>query len=109
MDKNRGHATGLSGGARAATAFALYCYTCAVAGVIAHGAGYPTSEGKTTPANEHLAYFALVGDADLNYPEIMTLRGKKTQQNAPFKVKVYSDPHHWAPPEIAQDATRCFE
>ncbi len=109
IDKNRVYATGLSGGARAATAFALYCYTCAVAGVIAHGAGYPTSEGKTTPANEHFAYFAVVGDADLNYPEIMTLRRKKDQQNAPFKVKVYPGPHQWAPPEIAEDAIEWLE
>src|SRR5205085_1091253 len=33
IDKDRVYTTGLSGGARVATSFALYCYTCAVDGV----------------------------------------------------------------------------
>jgi hypothetical protein len=109
IDKDRVYTTGLSGGARAATAFALYCYTCAVAGVIAHGAGYPVSAAKSPPANGHFVYYAVVGDQDLNYPEIMMLRRKKDEQAAPFKVKVYSGPHQWAPPEIAEDAVEWLE
>jgi hypothetical protein len=109
IDKGRVYTTGLSGGARAATAFALYCYTCAVAGVIAHGAGYPVSAAKSPPANDHFLYYAVVGDQDLNYPEIMVLRRKKDDQGAPFKVKVYPAPHQWAPPEIAEDAVEWLE
>jgi len=109
IDKNRVYVTGLSGGARAATAFALYCSTCAVAGVIAHGAGYPVMEIKSAPANDHFAYYAVVGDVDFNYPEIMTLRRKKDQQGAAFKVKIYPGPHQWAPPEVTEDAIEWLE
>jgi hypothetical protein len=109
IDKDRVYTTGLSGGARAATAFALYCYTCSVAGVIAHGAGYPVAATKSPPANEHFVYYAVVGDQDLNYPEIMILRRRKDAEGAPFKVKVYPGPHQWAPPEIAEDAIEWLE
>ncbi|HLJ89692.1 MAG TPA: hypothetical protein VKZ53_22975, partial [Candidatus Angelobacter sp.] len=111
IDKNRVYATGLSGGARAATAFALYCYTCSVAGVISHGAGYPQGYGKTNPkaANETFAYYAAIGEADFNYPEIMLLRREKERQEAAFKVKIYPGPHQWAPPNIAEDAIEWLE
>ncbi len=109
IDKDRVYTTGLSGGARAATSFALYCYTCAVAGVIAHGAGYPTLQGPKPPANDHFVYYVAIGDADFNYPEIVALRKKKDEAGAAFKVKVYPGPHQWAPPEIDADAIEWLE
>jgi dienelactone hydrolase len=109
IDKNRVYTTGLSGGARVATSFALYCYTCAVAGVIAHGAGYPVMQNQKPPANDRFAYYAAIGDADLNYPEIIALRKKKDEAGAPCKVKVYPGPHQWAPPEIVEDAIEWLE
>jgi dienelactone hydrolase len=104
IDKDRVYTTGLSGGARVATSFALYCYTCAITGVIAHGAGYPVGMGSKQPANDHFLYYGIVGDADLNYPELVLLRKKKDEQGAQFMVKVYPGPHQWAPPEIVEDA-----
>lgn len=109
IDKNRVYTTGLSGGARVATALALFCYTCNVTGVIAHGAGYPIMQNPKQPANDHFAYYATIGDADLNYPEIIMLRRKKEQADAPFKVKIYPGPHQWAPPEIVEDAIEWLE
>jgi hypothetical protein len=109
IDKERSYTTGLSGGARVATSFALYCYTCAVAGVIAHGAGYPVGINTKLPANDHFVYYAAVGDVDFNYPELAQLRKKKDEQGAPFKVKVYPGPHQWAPPEIVEDAIAWLE
>jgi murein L,D-transpeptidase YcbB/YkuD len=109
IDKNRVYTTGLSGGARVATSFALYCYTCAVAGVIAHGAGYPVMQSQKQPANDHFVYYAIVGDADLNYPEIMALRKKKDDAGAACKVKIYPGPHQWAPPEIVDAAVAWLE
>src|SRR5262245_33187817 len=109
IDKDRAYTTGLSGGARVATSFAMYCYTCAVAGVIAHGAGYPVGISTKQPANDHFAYYAAVGDVDFNYPELAQLRKKKDEQGAPFKVKVYPGPHQWAPPEIVEDAIAWME
>lgn len=106
IDKDRVYATGFSGGARFATFFALYCYTCSIAGVIAHGAGYPK---QTPPANDHLLYYAAIGTADFNYPEIIALRTNKEEHGASFKVKIYDGPHQWAPPEVAQDAIDWLE
>jgi predicted esterase len=109
IDKNRVYTTGLSGGARVATSFALYCYTCSVAGVIAHGAGYPVMENPRQPANDHFAYYVAIGDTDFNLPEIVALRKKKEEAGAPCKVKIYPGPHQWAPTEIAQDAIEWME
>lgn len=106
IDKDRVYATGFSGGARFATFFALYCYTCSIAGVIADGAGYPK---EAPPANDHLLYYAAIGNADFNYPEIIALRTKKEEHGASFKVKIYDGPHQWAPPEVAQDAIEWLE
>jgi predicted esterase len=85
IDKDRVYTTGLSGGARFATSFALYCYTCSIAGVIAHGATYPVKEG--IPANDHFLYYVAIGDQDFNYPEVAALREKKEANRAEFKVK----------------------
>jgi poly(3-hydroxybutyrate) depolymerase len=101
IDKNRVYTTGLSGGARFATSFALYCYTCSIAGVIAHGAGYPVKEAM--PANDHFAYYVAIGDADFNYPEIMRLREAKEKRDAPSKVKIYPGPHQWAPKDVVEN------
>lgn len=107
IDKDRVYTTGLSGGARFATSFALYCYTCAIAGVIAQGAGYPVKE--SLPANDHFLYYVAVGDADFNLPEILKLRKKKEENRSPFKVKIYPGPHQWAPREVVEDAIQWLE
>jgi len=107
IDKDRVYTTGLSGGARFATSFALYCHTCAVAGVIAHGAGYPAAMSKE--ANDHFLYYAAVGDADFNLPELLELRRRKEEQGTGYKVKVYSGQHEWAPPEVFEDAVEWLE
>ena len=109
IDKDRVYVTGLSGGARLATTFAQYCYTCAVTAVIAHGAGYPAGLNSSHAANDHFLYYAAVGDVDFNYPELVLLRRKKDEQGAQFKVKVYPGPHQWAPPEIVEDAILWLE
>jgi dienelactone hydrolase len=107
IDRRRVYATGLSGGARFATVFAMYCSTCSIAGVIAHGAGYPA---VTAPAaNDKFVYYAAVGDADFNYPEILNLRDDKEKQGAPFKAKIYPGPHQWAPKDIVEDAMEWIE
>lgn len=107
IDKNRVYTTGLSGGGRFAASFALYCYTCAIAGVISHGAGYPAQQAA--PANDHFAYYVAVGDADFNYPEILKLRETKEEHGASFKVKIYPGPHQWAPPDIVEYAVEWME
>ncbi len=108
INKDRVYVTGLSGGARFATSFALYCYTCGIAGVIAHGAGYPGNE-SVHPANDHFLYYAAVGDEDFNLPELLALRKKKEEQHAAFKLEIYPGPHQWAPKEVVQDALEWLE
>lgn len=107
IDRDRVYTTGLSGGARFATSFALYCYTCAIAGVIAQGAGYPVKE--SLPANDHFLYYVAVGDADFNLPEILKLRKQKEANKSPFKVKIYPGPHQWAPRDVVEDAIEWLE
>jgi dienelactone hydrolase len=107
IDKDRVYTTGLSGGARFATSFALYCYTCSIAGVIAHGATYPVKEGIL--ANDHFLYYVAIGDQDFNYPEVAALREKKEANRAEFKVKIYPGPHQWAPPDVVEDAIEWLE
>jgi dienelactone hydrolase len=107
IDKDRVYTTGLSGGARFATSFALYCYTCSIAGVIAHGATYPVKEAR--PANDHFLYYVAVGNEDFNYPEIAALRTRKEEQGAEFKVNIYPGPHQWAPPDVVADAIEWLE
>lgn len=107
LDKERVYAMGLSGGARFATFFALYCSTCSIAGVMAQGAGYPTVQAPA--ADDHFLYYAAIGDEDFNYPEIVALRDQKDKNGAQFKVEIYSGTHQWAPSGVMEDALEWFE
>lgn len=107
IDKKRVYTMGLSGGARFATTFALGCVACDVAGVVAQGAGFPA--GTDQDANPAFLYFATVGNADFNLPEILELRRTLDKQGASFKVEVYNGRHEWAPPEVFEDAVEWME
>ena len=100
LDPRRIYTMGLSGGARVATTLAVDCGSCAVAGVISHGAGYPVPPSD----KEHFAYFAFVGDHDFNWPEIMELRRKKEEWSAPYRLRVFAGDHEWAPPAVFAEA-----
>lgn len=101
LNERRVYASGFSGGARVAGAMALGCPKCGIAGVIAHGAGYPSNK----PAeNDHLLYFLAVGDHDFNWPEIMTVRREREDRSLPYRVRVFSGTHQWAPHGIVEDA-----
>jgi len=98
LDPRRIYTMGFSGGARVATTLALRCETCAVAGVIAHGAGYPNS--SIPSASDRFVYFAFIGTKDFNWPELIELRRKKEELGAPFHLEVFTGDHQWAPPAI---------
>ncbi|HUE52849.1 MAG TPA: hypothetical protein VMO80_10940 [Terriglobales bacterium] len=102
LDVHRTYTTGFSGGARTATMMALRCPVCAVAGVIAHGAGYPNSD-KPSPKDTFF-YFAAVGDQDFNWGEIVELRRKREESGLPYRVEVFEGEHQWAPAEIVEEA-----
>ena len=105
LDQRRVYMMGFSGGARVATELAVRCEQCAVAGVVAHGAGYPFPPSD----KERFAYFAFIGDKDFNWPEMMELRRRKEEYRAPFRLRVFQGEHHWAPPEVFDEAIAWFQ
>lgn len=107
IDPRRTYATGFSGGARAAGGLAMRCPQCRIAGVIAHGAGYPASAQVT--AGDRLLYFFSVGDRDFNWPEVISIRRQREEMGLPYRVQVFNGPHRWAPPEIFENAVEWLQ
>lgn len=101
LDSHLTYVSGFSGGARVAGMMALTCQECQIAGVIAHGAGYPSNWNE--PKDNLLYYFA-VGNEDFNWPEVMTVRRQREDEGLAYRVRVFSGPHQWAPVEVMQDA-----
>ena len=102
IDEHRSYASGFSGGARVAGAMAFSGPTGQVAGVIAHGAGYPSNR----TSNDHLPYFFAVGDQDFNWPEVINVRREREEQGSPYRVRVYSGRHQWAPASVMEEAVQ---
>ncbi|MFI5240007.1 MAG: alpha/beta hydrolase, partial [Gemmatimonadales bacterium] len=100
IDEHRSYASGFSGGARVAGAMALSGPTGQVAGVIAHGAGYPSNR----TSKDDLPYFFAVGDQDFNWPEVINIRREREEQGSPYRVHVYSGRHQWAPASVMEEA-----
>jgi dienelactone hydrolase len=102
LDDHRLYTSGFSGGARVAGAMALNS-SGQIAGVIAHGAGYPNAHGE---ASDKLVYYFAVGNRDFNWPEVITDGHEREKQGLPYRVRQYSGTHQWAPPEVMDDAIR---
>ena len=105
LDEHRIYTSGFSGGARAAGAMALSCPACGIAGVAAHGAGYPNNR---VAANDKQLYFFAVGDHDFNWQEVVTVRREREDQGLPYRVQVFSGSHQWAPYAVMEDAIQWF-
>ncbi len=102
LDSRRAYTTGFSGGARMAGIIAFRCAPCRIAGVIAHGAGYPLGEQPT--AKNSPIYFLAVGDEDFNWPEVVQVRRAREQSGLPYRAEVFHGPHQWAPTSVFEDA-----
>jgi dienelactone hydrolase len=102
IDEHRSYASGFSGGARVAGAMALSGRAGQVAGVIAHGAGYPSNR----TSKDDLPYFFAVGDQDFNWPEVINIRREREEQGSPYRVRVYSGRHQWAPGSVMEEAVQ---
>lgn len=100
-DPHLTYVSGFSGGARVAGLMALTCQPCQIAGVIAHGAGYPTN---WSGSKDKLLYFFAVGNRDFNWPEVMTVRRQREDEGLAYRVRVFPGPHQWAPAGVMQDA-----
>jgi dienelactone hydrolase len=101
LDEHRIYTSGFSGGARVAGAMALSCPKCQIAGVIAHGAGYPSNQAGSP---DKLLYFFAIGDHDFNWPEVMKIRREREERDQPYRVHAFPGPHQWAPPQVMDDA-----
>jgi dienelactone hydrolase len=101
IDAHQTYVSGFSGGARVAGQMALSCPHCEIAGVIANGAGYPTNQSHSS---DKLLYFFAVGNEDFNWSEVMTVRREREDKGLPYRVRVFSGPHQWAPSDIMEDA-----
>jgi len=100
LDERRVYVSGFSGGARVAGAMAINS-SGQIAGVVAHGAGYPNSHGELS---EKLLYYFAIGTRDFNWPEAITDGHERDKQGLPYRVRPYSGTHQWAPPEVMEDA-----
>lgn len=105
LDDHRIYTSGFSGGARVAGAMALHG-PGQIAGVIAHGAGYPNS--NPTPADGLFYYFA-VGNQDFNWPEVISVEHDREKRDQPYRVRVYPGTHQWAPASVMEDALQWFQ
>ena len=100
LDDRRSYTSGFSGGARVAGAMALGS-PGQVAGVVAHGAGYPSGRNGS---KDDLPYFFAVGDQDFNWPEVVNIRREREEQGSPYRVRVYPGKHQWAPAAVVEEA-----
>jgi hypothetical protein len=100
LDDRRVYVSGFSGGARVAGAMALNG-SGQIAGVIAHGAGYPNVRHG---ASDKLLYYFAVGNQDFNWPEVITVGHERETQGLAFRVRVYPGTHQWAPASVMEDA-----
>src|SRR5260370_37546526 len=80
----------------------LLCPVCAVAGVIAHGPGYPNSDKPSQ--KDTVLYFAAAGNRDFNWGEIVELRRKREELGLPYRVEAFEGEHQWASAEIVEEA-----
>jgi|SRR5579871_737679 len=105
LDERRVYTSGFSGGARVAGAMALSS-PGQISGVIAHGAGYPTSRRSSS---DKLLYYFAVGDKDFNWPEVITVGHEREKGGLPYRVNVYSGSHQWATVSVMEDAVQWLQ
>ena len=106
IDDKRVYLTGFSGGARAATAIAVWL-TGQVAGVIGCGAGF--SEAINANSSLPFVYYGTVGTDDFNYPEMKQLDRTLEQARVVHHVAVFEGGHDWAPTDECVRAIEWIE
>jgi len=103
VDARRVYVAGFSGGARLAAGLAESCAgePC-IAGVIAHGAGFPAPDmpKRKTP----YVYFATVGELDFNHAEMIEVRHRLERAGVPHRLVVFPGPHQWSRAETWMEA-----
>lgn len=106
IDDKRVYLAGFSGGARAASALAMF-FNGQIAGVIGCGAGF--AEGSNVNSSLPFVYYGTVGTDDFNYPEMKRLDRTLEQAHIAHHVAVFEGGHEWAPSEGCVSAVEWIE
>jgi poly(3-hydroxybutyrate) depolymerase len=106
LDARRAYATGFSGGARMALFFAARCNDC-LAGVIAGGAGFPSTIAPD--ASMHFSIFAVAGYDDFNFAEVLTLDEPLTKVGIAHRIHTFEGRHEWFSSAVANEAVEWME
>jgi predicted esterase len=106
IDARRVYLTGFSGGARAATAIAVWL-TGHVAGVIGCGAGL--ANGLEPSSLLPFSFYGTVGTEDFNYPEMKQLDRLFDSANVTHRIHVFDGGHSWPPADVSARALEWME
>lgn len=106
IDEKRVYLTGFSGGARAATAIAVWL-TGQVAGVIGCGAGLAV--GIEPSSSLPFVYYGTIGNEDFNYAEMKHLDRSLQSAGVAHRVEVFEGGHDWAPSDECVRAIEWIE
>ena len=101
IDDKRVYLTGFSGGARAATAIAVWLKE-QVVGVIGCGAGL--AGGIEPTSSLPFVYYGTVGNEDFNYAEMKQLDRRLQSAGVAHRVEVFEGGHGWAPAEACRSS-----
>lgn len=105
IDPQRIYTTGVSGGARVATAIAL---SGTAKGVIACAAGFPVLE-KGIPRSVPFVFFGTTGEEDFNLAEMRRLDDELETRKAVHRLVVFDGGHQWAPADLMLEAVEWLE
>jgi predicted esterase len=106
---DRKFATGLSGGARAASVFVMF--RPGFAGLLLQAASIPSSIYQIRPVSPGLRVFATFGKDDPNIAngDLNSLKTTDIHPSVPFNYEIFPGGHEWAPPEVIERAFDWFE
>jgi dienelactone hydrolase len=104
VDAGRIYTTGVSGGARVATALAL---SGLAKGVIACSAGFPIPD--KIPTQLPFVFFGTAGVEDFNYWEMQRLDEKLSNRKAVHRTVTFKGGHEWASAELMREAVEWLE
>ncbi|MDO5977607.1 TPR end-of-group domain-containing protein [Flavivirga spongiicola] len=94
INQDQIYTAGFSGGSRLATAVAVL--TKQIQGIIGCGAGFPSNRSRV-PTIDTFSYAGLVGDEDMNYQEMFTVKDWYSKFNIDNELFTYSGNHSWPP------------
>lgn len=106
IDEKRVYLAGFSGGARAATALAVWLKDN-VAGVIGCGSGF--ASGIAPSPSLPFVYYGIVGNEDFNYAEMKQLDRKLRSAGVTYHLEVFEGGHNWAPSDVCVRAIEWME